>query len=150
MTVIAWDGKTLAADKRNTSYGYASTVTKIRRLPDGRLAGASGDCTLCMALLEWAATGMPKDSFPKGGAPDETATLVVIERDGRAVSYAKTPLPLLCEDAYYAMGAGRDYALAALYLGHDARKAVEVACALDVHCGNGIDTLTLETDHATV
>ena len=42
------------------------------------------------------------------------------------------------------MGHGRDFTLAAMHLGHDARTAVEVACALDAFCGCGIDTLTLE------
>ena len=37
----------------------------------------------------------------------------------------------------------RDFALAAMHLGKSAREAVEVACALDVFCGNGIDTLEL-------
>ncbi len=35
---------------------------------------------------------------------------------------------------FAAIGAGRDFALAALHLGHDARKAVEVACKLSVYC----------------
>ena len=35
---------------------------------------------------------------------------------------------------YEAIGAGMDYALAAMYLGHDVKKAVEVACELSVWC----------------
>ena len=35
---------------------------------------------------------------------------------------------------YTAIGAGDDYALAALYLGHDVQKAVEVACELSILC----------------
>lgn len=35
---------------------------------------------------------------------------------------------------FTAIGAGRDFALAALYLEHDVRKAVEVACELSVFC----------------
>ena len=35
---------------------------------------------------------------------------------------------------FMAIGAGRDFALAALHLGHDVRRAVEVACELSVFC----------------
>jgi len=35
---------------------------------------------------------------------------------------------------YEAIGAGMDFALAALYLGHDVEKAVGVACELSVYC----------------
>lgn len=35
---------------------------------------------------------------------------------------------------YEATGAGMDYALSALYLGHDVVKAVETACELSIYC----------------
>ncbi|WP_107357265.1 hypothetical protein [Rhodopseudomonas palustris] len=35
---------------------------------------------------------------------------------------------------FYAVGAGADFALAALHLGHGARRAVEIACDLSVYC----------------
>jgi len=35
MTIIAWDGKMLAADKQSTCAGHPSTVTKIFRTPVG-------------------------------------------------------------------------------------------------------------------
>jgi len=35
---------------------------------------------------------------------------------------------------YEAIGAGMDYALSALYLGHDVKKAVETACELSILC----------------
>ncbi len=35
---------------------------------------------------------------------------------------------------YYAIGAGRDFAFASLYLNNDVKKAVEVACELSTFC----------------
>ncbi len=35
---------------------------------------------------------------------------------------------------YYALGAGMDFALAALYLGHSPKKAVKVATELSIYC----------------
>ena len=37
MTTIAWDGTTLAADRRITSGTVTYSTTKIRRTSDGRL-----------------------------------------------------------------------------------------------------------------
>ena len=37
-------------------------------------------------------------------------------------------------ESFAAIGAGRDFALAALHLGHNVKKAVEVACELSVFC----------------
>jgi hypothetical protein len=42
MTVIVWDGKTLAADKQATQADLKRKVTKIHRLR-GHLVGVSGD-----------------------------------------------------------------------------------------------------------
>ncbi len=64
---------------------------------------------------------------------------------GNCYGYYLSPYPEWNQDRFDAIGSGRDYALAAMYLGHDARRAVEVASALDNGCGNGIDVLTLET-----
>ena len=44
---------------------------------------------------------------------------------------------------YAATGAGMDYALAALYLGNDTKKAVETACELCVYCERPIVTFTM-------
>ena len=144
MTVIAWDGKTLAADKMDCSVGYGYTVTKVHRLHDGSLAAISGDGDHAMALLQWLDTppDFPGRCFPEAQKDNETSALL-IRPNGSVWSYGKTPHPQRIECRHYAMGHGRDFALAVMHLGFGARRAVEVACALDVYCGNGIDTLEL-------
>jgi len=37
-------------------------------------------------------------------------------------------------EKFEAIGAGSDFALAALFLGKDSREAVEVACQLSIYC----------------
>jgi len=44
-------------------------------------------------------------------------------------------------EKYDAIGAGMDYALAALYLGHDVETAVEVACELSIYCEKPVKKL---------
>ena len=41
-----------------------------------------------------------------------------------------------------AIGAGEDYALASLHLGHTAKEAVETACELSVYCERPVKSLT--------
>ena len=47
-------------------------------------------------------------------------------------------------DKYAAIGAGADYALAALYLGSSAEKSAEVACDLSCYVAEPIITYTME------
>lgn len=142
MTIIAWDGKTLAADKMACAAGYGITVTKVHRLRDGGIAAFAGDGDFAMALLAWLNAAQNPAAYPPEQKDNDTSAFVV-RVDGSCVSYGKTPYPQFIEDRFYAMGHGRDFALAAMHCGKNAREAVELACRLDVFCGNGIDTLDL-------
>lgn len=151
MTVIVWDGTTLAADRRALNNGYPGTVCKLRRAPNGSLVAYSGDYDTGIALANWYCEGAEPHKMPPNRDKDGycRAYLLVIEVDGTVVRYEREPVALRFLDPVAAMGSGRDYALAALHLGCTAVRAVEVASALDTNCGNGIDTLTLEPRHAT-
>jgi ATP-dependent protease HslVU (ClpYQ) peptidase subunit len=144
MTVIAWDGETLAADKQSTGGGFASTVTKIFRVPGG-LVGFTGNGSHAQALLAWFRAGCDVEKWPKKGG-DDSAGAFFVSACGELRGYSGDDGPhyIVYEDRHLAFGAGRDYALAAMYLGKSAREAVEVACALDNTCGMGIDALELE------
>jgi hypothetical protein len=142
MTVIAWDGKTLAADKMSCSAGYGYTVTKVYRLRDGSIAAFCGDGDGATALLAWLEAARNPSEYPQAQKDNDTSALV-ISGDGSVWSYGKTPYPQRIECSMYAMGHGRDFAIAAMHCGKTAREAVELTCRLDVFCGNGIDTLEL-------
>lgn len=142
MTVIAWDGKTLAADKASSNNGHLSTTTKIYRVPGG-VVGFSGDADKATDLLQWFRNGRDATKYPDT-QKDGGADALFIDDTGKVYKFDKSAHPARCEDAFSAMGSGRDYALAAMHLGHGAMKAVEVACALDCYCGKGIDSLELE------
>ncbi|MCK4121398.1 hypothetical protein HFK83_03310 [Ralstonia pseudosolanacearum] len=141
MTVIAWDGKTLAADKRATSVGLARTVTKIQRHGDVLLA-MTGDWDVAVELREWLKAGAVPRDFPEK-AREDNASLIVIGRGGIAV-YSTGPFPMPIEQEKVAFGSGRDFAEASMYLGCSAIEAVSVACHFQTDCGNGIDALTLD------
>jgi len=143
MTCIAWDGKTLAADKRACAGQMVTTVTKIARLGDVLFAG-SGEACFTARMREWVRAGRVMADFPASQRDkDDWQPCMVIEADGTVSIYERTPFPNRPEDKHAAIGSGREYARAAMLLGHDAKEAVRVACELDPNCGNGVDTLEL-------
>lgn len=144
MTVIAWDGRTLAADKRSDYGGCIQMVTKIHRA-GGCLVGGAGEFSFILAMVEWVRNGRDPAQFPAHQRDkDDWQPTLVIEPDGRPALYERTPYPIRWERPFGAIGSGKQYALAAMRLGHDARMAVAVASEFCPGCGNGIDALTLE------
>src|SRR4051812_1035464 len=126
MTVIAWDGKTLAADKRASSGGLMRTVTKIRRIY-GNLVGVSGDACHMEALFTWFASGADPAKYPSfQNDENKHSDLLVVTPQGEIHKYEHAAFPIRFEDRLFAMGSGRDYALAAMHLGKSASEAVEV------------------------
>lgn len=128
--------------------GIARTVTKIMRKPSRNahdapaLLGITGDSDVGMELREWWLCGALPASFPQAARNKADTTLVVIQ-GGRIATYCSGPYPLVIEAKQAAWGSGRDFAEAAMHLGCDARRAVEVACHFQSDCGNGIDVLEL-------
>lgn len=143
MTVVAWDGKTLAADKRGIAGGLPFTVTKLFRAAD-RLIGFSGNADRMGQLRNWFESGMDPEKYPQIDK-DAPAWCMAIRRNGTIERYEASPYPIIVEEKQHAMGNGRDYALAAMHLGCDAARAVEVACHFDANCGNGVDTLVFDS-----
>jgi ATP-dependent protease HslVU (ClpYQ) peptidase subunit len=143
MTVIAWDGHTLAADKR-AGTDMPRTVTKIYLARNGSLVGFTGFAHGDMEMLAWFNNGAKPDDFPQIHRDEaKSSHMLEITPEGQIRTYANGPYPATLEDKFHAMGSGRDFAMAAMHLGQTAEQAVAVAIALSAGCGNGIDTLTL-------
>lgn len=143
MTVIAWDGKTLAADKRASNSGLIFPVTKIFK-HRGCLIGGAGDFDRINETIAWFAAGAdPAKMPPYARSNDDYVALLVIEPNGSILKYERSAVPFKIEAPFFAIGSGRDFAMAAMHLGRSAVEAVQVACALETGCGNGVDTLEL-------
>ena len=144
MTIIAWDGHTLAADKRCCFGTLIHTVTKIYRVR-GHLVAGAGDFDRIQEMVAWFAAGADPDKLPPFQRDNnDFVGVVVIQPDKTILKYERGPYPFKIESPFYATGSGRDYAMAAMHLGKNAREAVEVAIALDSGCGNGVDTMTYD------
>jgi ATP-dependent protease HslVU (ClpYQ) peptidase subunit len=147
MTVIAWDGHTLAADKRlNSGTGNPlSTITKIRRLSSGSLVGWCGGISFCEAIVQWIEAGAdPTAIEEKWFEHEELAGVVMMIDPSKTIHLFEHAFPIIIENKFYALGTGGAYATAAMHLGQTAFQAVQLACLYDSGCGNGIDVLTLE------
>ncbi len=144
MTVIAWDGETLAADKMVVDGGgIRRTTTKIfQRRDSSYLLGVTGNWDVCMELLAWWEVGPIAENFP-AAAREDRGLLVVISKATGILSYNAGPYPLRHEAEKCAFGSGRDFAEAAMFCGKTAEEAVRVAIAFQSDCGNGVDTLRL-------
>lgn len=143
MTVIAWDGKTIAADRQATSAGMRRLTKKLHRVSDGVVAITGGGIH-GLALVDWFRGDRDPASWPRESG-EMASTVIHFTKDGIFVYAGDLPAfgePVLGD--FIAFGYGRDYAMAALHLGKTAAEAVEIASLFDVHCGLGVDTMQLE------
>jgi len=137
MTTIAWDGKSLAADRQTSMFRGA--CTKVVRLACGHLFGSSGDLRDGVSVQKWLEGGgeKPKVSDSFHAILIEFGTLYVLEENLSRIKYDRP---------FFAVGSGRDFAMAAMLLGKTARDAVLIAHQLDVNTGADVDELPAESE----
>jgi 20S proteasome alpha/beta subunit len=145
MTVIAWDGSTVAADKRAVCGNAASKTTKIWLMPGGVVVATAGDAGFGSALVDWWSNGADPANWPAFQSTDDWAQLIIFEPGRPPYSYERQPTKQIVEDSFMAWGSGRDFALGAMAVGATARESVAVACQFDVYCGHGIDEFGVES-----
>lgn len=144
MTVIVWDGTTLAADKQTSFGGSGFAITKLGRTKD-LLFGCSGNGAMCRQMSKWVLDGRHPEQLPVGFS-DGSADVLVVERGGKVLLYSVGPLPTIIEETKFAIGSGMDFALGALYAGANAYHAVLAANRYSNSCGMGVDTLVFEEE----
>ena len=153
MSIVAWDGKVLAADKRSVANGCARTSIKAHLIqgplsftPWDRKAiiAHCGSLPRGMMLLEWFRSGADPAKWPTLRDPQDWTSLITISHDGACRVFEEEPVAVLIDAPYWAWGSGRDYALGAMAMNADAVRAVEIASQFDVYCGSGIDFYDLQ------
>lgn len=145
MTTIAWDGTSLVADKLVTdNHGLKSTVTKIFR-ENGNLVGFSGEAWLAQEFRAWVRDGGNPEKYP-AKMKEGSGTGLVISSSRQIRIYEGGPYPIEMEQKYHAIGSGRDFAIAAMYLGKTAREAIAVAHQFNTGTGSAVDELRFQYD----
>lgn len=148
MTVIAWDGTTLAADREaGDSWIKCHSIIKIER-SRGHLIGCAGPSTPAREIMAWFDAGALPLEFPASLRPLDSLTMLVITPDGGVTVYQNTPYPIryvphAITGNRYAIGSGKEAAMAVMLTGANASRAVELVSLVCSGCGNGVDTLTL-------
>jgi hypothetical protein len=157
MTVIAWDGKVLAADSliSSTDGFNGGKCKKLYRLKSGGMLGIAGDVDVRAVLLLL-------DSIKDGDDLPTRAELEATKTDGQylLVLPDKSVWDIVVEysddlKAYKAevsenkaravtAGHGKDYAHAAMALGKSSVEAVKFACKHSLYCGGPVQTMKLE------
>ena len=145
MTTIAWDGKTLAADRRQIFGSNKSQATTKIVLHPNLIVGASGGFAAAQAMLRWVAEGCRAVDFPPSQSGDNWARTIVVNRHSHKVYiYEDAPIAIEITSNHYAMGSGCEYALGAMAAGANARDAVSIAGFFDPQTGDGVDSFSLE------
>lgn len=139
MTVIAWDGKILAADKQGTWSNLIRSCTKIFKLDDGRIAAFCGSVGACHELLEWVKKGCHKKDYPQDLQDSEQWANIIIVENGQIKFSDRRPYFIPIEDSIAAWGVGADFAIGAMEAGANAIRAIKIASKWSEGCGNGID-----------
>lgn len=145
MTVIAWDGRTLAADKQMTSGMTKLATKKLHRHGDFLLAFC-GDASAGLETLQWFIDGAVASAYPPGNRVDgQGASLIAIGHDGKVLKYEKSPYPFEVEGKFCAFGCGDESAMVAMHCGKTAAEAVAITSIYNTGCGCGVDTLDFTT-----
>jgi len=153
MTVIAWDGKTLAVDSQvSDSTGYKQAADKIWRFeygdekPDALLA-VFGVLAHGAPLVEWFKSGAtPSDyPFPASTVNEFVGTSLVVVSGNQVMEYGASPYPDIQPiSVKQAWGSGGQMALGAMLAGYTAVQAAQLSCKHITTCGGPVKSMTME------
>jgi hypothetical protein len=142
MTTIAYDGRTMVADTLVTDgWGMKELVRNKIWANVKLLVGAAGDHG---DIHRWMAANLHDETnighllnvgYPSYSKNDNDPSIIVVNRTNGAVYRHTSGVFVRVSRPFHAVGSGRDYALAAMHLGHDALEAVRAAAEFDVHTG---------------
>jgi hypothetical protein len=151
MTIVAWDGRTLASD----TMGVTGDSTKIYNqekiiIFDGETiaVGGAGDPCVWNDMAFWYTNGVRDPSgFPED--PTGNSAVLIIDMDqqrvyiyaGKARPYLDAPL-----NTKVAIGSGREIAIGAMEHGATAVEAVGYAIKRSFACGGFINHTELNDD----
>lgn len=140
MTTVAWDGLTMAADSGASSpHGCLNRVVKLGMVeltkprpfignPSHVLFGIAGHPEAFQLTVEFLSG--ESDVLELGTDDDTVAEVLMASADGAWLWSGARPIPLI-GGAKAAIGSGAKAALGAMFVGANAVRAVEVACAID-------------------
>lgn len=145
MTTVAWDGKTLAADRRVTANGVVNTEwTKVHKRKDGTLIGVGGEMCTGSEFIRWFMSGEKGKKPPlRAMVTNDLAAAAIIVRPNGVVEAHDQDGWHVVESPRYAIGSGGNFAMVAMKCGAFADRAVEIASEFDVYTGSKTDCVSI-------
>ena len=138
MSVVAWDGKGVAADRLGCCGNLTSIVPKLYPAR-GYALGFVGTEEVGLMLIDWFDNGAKKSEWPQEAQESEFASSLIVV--GRKKVWVCNTFPVfsLNHDPFMAWGSGRDLAMGAMAMGAGAEMAVQITSDHDAGCGGGVD-----------
>lgn len=132
----------MAADRKVTDAGSNTRyrARKVRTVGES-LVGCAGDSAAIAKFVRWLEAGADQDDRPKFDK-DHTLVALVLNPSGLFL-FDSNLEPDEVDDDFYAVGSGAQAALAAMHLGVDPRRAVEIAAKVDVNTEGPFDVLSV-------
>ena len=130
----------MAADSRMMNGGWINrySADKLFRLPGGDVAGVTGTFAEAVAFVKWL-----QDDEAGDRPPLTESTVIRLRKDGSLTIYEQNASFDVTTE-FGAWGSGSPAANAAMYMGADAAKAVEIAALLDDSTGGKVVTMKCE------
>lgn len=150
MSVIAWDGKWLVADRQACDSGMRIATEKIAFRKDAIIAGSGYESSLLM-FMRWYDEGADPAKWPECQKGDHWTKAVVMRKGEPLLYYEResVAIEITRDTEYMAWGSGADYAMGAMAMGADAMQAVRIACKHCFECGHGLTAMWFD-EHGEV
>ena len=139
MSIVVFDGRTIAADRIATSGSLKMKSSKMRRLINGDIVAWTGSAASGIAMANWWESGADPATFPPSQKTDDWSRLIVVSK-GKCFSFEQVPVKIPEENGFMAWGSGQDFAMGALAFGASAVEAIKVASRLCTTCGLGVES----------
>lgn len=139
MTVIAYRDGIMAADSMVTQEGDVKMLNSIKIVcKKGWMLAVTGDeCPPDALVLDWFFRGDPKD-YKREPIPKFKFNMLAISPEGKIQLWDQKGFFEPLKTAFYAVGAGADFAMGAMEVGATAVEGVRAAIKWSPHCGGRI------------
>lgn len=146
MTVLVWDGLSLATDiqANDGSATWVSSKAWYVTNDNNKIGIVSGVGLLrdILNMREWYINGAVPEEFPSDANKSQ---LIAIDENGLWL-YEGTPYPVCYGHERVAFGHGKDFAFGALAMGANAEQAVLACNQCSLHCGKGVEVYSIYGD----
>ena len=130
MTTVVCTRTEMACDSQLTG-DYRASAKKIWKV-NGGIVGIAGSYAACVQFVKWLKGELEE-------LPDmEEVDAMVVTKSGKILHYNQSSEPFEIEDDFSAIGSGGAAAMAAMHMGADVKRAIEIAILVDPGSGGKV------------